>query len=57
MNDKEDLSAIHQSDADVKEHLIGRVNDLEKVNMETSTELMFARRSMQSIVDDKESYE
>ena len=29
INEKEDMSAIHQSDASVKEHLIERVNLLE----------------------------
>ena len=47
MGEKEDLSAMRDSDLSVKEHLIQRVNDLEKVNMERSTELMFARRTIQ----------
>lgn len=46
INEKEDMSAIHQSDASVKEHLIERVNLLEQVNMERSTELLFARREV-----------
>ncbi len=46
INEKEDMNAIHQSDASVKEHLIERVNDLEKINLERSTELLFSRRSL-----------
>ena len=53
INEKEDMSAIHQSDSSVKEHLIERVNDLEKVNMERSTELLFTRRSMHKLEDER----
>ncbi len=55
INEKEDMSAMHQSDANVKEHLIERVNDLEKVNMERSTELLFARRTVSQLSDEKQS--
>ena len=51
------MSAMHESDHSVKEHLIERVNDLEKVNMERSTELLFARRTMQQMIDEKSSLE
>jgi hypothetical protein len=41
INVKEDMSAMRESDSrSIKEHLIERVNDLEKVNMERSTELL-----------------
>lgn len=46
VNEKEDLSAMHQSDSGVKEHLLERVNDLEKINMERSTELIYIRRTL-----------
>lgn len=57
INEREDLSAMHNSDANVKEHLIERVHELEKVNMEKGTELLFIRRTMQSIADEKDSLE
>ena len=44
LNEKEDMTAIHQSDSEVKEHLIERINEQEKSNMEKSTELMFSKR-------------
>ena len=52
-NEKEDMTAIHQSESSVKEHLISRVNELEKLNMERSTELVFARRSVSNLADEK----
>ena len=52
-NEKEDMTAIHQSDSSVKEHLISRVNELEKLNMERKTELVFARRSVSNLADEK----
>ena len=53
VNDKEDMNALHQSDANVKEHLIERVNDLEKINMERSTELLFTRRTLSQLTEEK----
>lgn len=53
VNDKEDMNALHQSDANVKEHLIERVNDLEKINMERSTELLFIRRTLSQLTEEK----
>ena len=53
INVKEDMSAMRESDSSIKEHLIERVNDLEKVNMERSTELLFAKRTMQQLMDEK----
>ena len=53
VNEKEDMEAIHSSDLGVKEHLIERVNDLEKVCMEKGTELIFTRRSMESIANER----
>lgn len=54
MNEKEDLAAMHQSDSGVKEHLIERVNELERVCMEQSTELVFTRRSMDGVRDERQ---
>lgn len=51
------MAAMHQSDSSVKEHLIERVNELEKVNMEQSTELLFSRQGVQALIDDKASSE
>jgi hypothetical protein len=56
-NEKEDMTAIHQSDSGVKEHLIARVNELEKVSMERSTELVFARRTVSQITEEKVTLE
>ena len=53
INEKEDMNALHQSDANVKEHLIERVNDLEKINLERSTELLFTRRTLSQLTDEK----
>ncbi|TNV83639.1 hypothetical protein FGO68_gene2577 [Halteria grandinella] len=53
VNEKEDLSAMHQSDSGVKEHLLERVNDLEKINMERSTELIYIRRTLQELQDER----
>jgi len=50
MNEKEDMIAIHQSDSGVKEHLILRINEQEKLNMEKSTELLFAKRKIQELL-------
>jgi hypothetical protein len=46
VNEKEDLSAMHQSDSGVKEHLLERVNELEKITMERGTELVFTKRTL-----------
>ena len=51
------MEAIHSSDLGVKEHLIERVNDLEKVCMEKGTELIFTRRSMESIANERQALE
>ena len=57
INVKEDMSAMRESDSSIKEHLIERVNDLEKVNMERSTELLFAKRTMQQLIDEKSLFD
>ena len=41
LNEKEDFAAMHESDLGVKEHLISRMNELDKQVMEKTTELLF----------------
>ena len=53
MNDKEDMVAMHQSDSSVKEHLIQRVNEQEKINMERATEALFLKKRVQELLNDK----
>ena len=53
MNDKEDMVAMHQSDSSVKEHLIQRVNEQEKINMERATEVLFLKKRVQELLNDK----
>ena len=57
MNEKEDLVLMHQSDICIKEHLQNKMNDVDKVNMERSTELLFAKRRMQELEDEKQEYD
>ena len=53
LNEKEDMAAIHASDSNVKEHLIQKMNELEKISMERSTELLFEKRRAQELEDEK----
>jgi hypothetical protein len=53
LNDKEDMIAMHQSDATVKEHLIQSVNEHEKINMEKTTEILFLKRKIQELLSEK----
>lgn len=39
LNEKEDFAAVHESDRTIKEHLIERVNQLDKLYLEKSTEM------------------
>ena len=41
LNEKEDFAAMHESDLHLKEHLISRMNELDKSVMEKTTELLF----------------
>ena len=41
LNEREDYTAMHQSDASVKEHLITRMNELDKSVMEKTAELLY----------------
>ena len=41
LNEREDYTAMHESDLSIKEHLITRMNELDKNVMEKTTELLF----------------
>ena len=56
LNEKEDLSAIHQSDCSVKEHLIQRLTDLEHQDLARSTELLFLKKRLQEVAGENEEY-
>jgi hypothetical protein len=57
LNEKEDLAAVHYSDRNIKEHLIVKMNDLEKQCVEKSTELMFEKKKLKELIDEKEANE
>ena len=57
LNEKEDMAAIHQSDSSVKEHLIQRINELDKLCMEKSTELLFQKRRVQELAEEKADFD
>ena len=44
LNEKEDYSEMHQSDSNIKEHLITKMNELDKQVMEKTTELLFQKK-------------
>ena len=44
---------MHQSDSSVKEHLIDRINEQDKVIMEKGAELLFAKKKIQEMLNDK----
>lgn len=46
LNEREDYSAMHESDASIKEHLISRMNELDKSVMEKTTELLFQKKKI-----------
>ncbi|TNV82544.1 hypothetical protein FGO68_gene9665 [Halteria grandinella] len=54
MNAKEDMQAMHQSDMSVKEHLIERINEQERLNMERATEIMFKSKQIQEMEGERE---
>ena len=53
LNEKEDLSAVHQSDQCIKEHLISKLNDVEKNNVEKGMELLFEKKRVKELADEK----
>ena len=44
LNEKEDMVAVHRSDKNIKEHLIVKMNELEKTCVEKTTEMLFEKR-------------
>lgn len=46
LNEREDYSAMHESDSSIKEHLISRMNELDKQVMEKTTELLFQKKKI-----------
>lgn len=57
LNEKEDMAAIHSSDSNIKEHLIQKMNELDKLNMERSTELLFEKRRVQELSEEKRDFD
>lgn len=57
LNEKEDMVAIHTSDSKIKEHLIQKMNELDKANMERSTELLFEKRRAQELAEEKKEFD
>jgi len=57
LNEKEDMAAIHSSDSTVKEHLIQKMNELDKINMERSTELLFEKKRAQELEIEKRDFD
>jgi hypothetical protein len=53
LNEKEDMLAMHQSDRSVREHLISRVNEQDKIIMERATEILFLKKRVQELLSDK----
>lgn len=46
LNEREDYTEMHQSDSSIKEHLISRMNELDKHVMEKTTELLFQKKKI-----------
>ena len=46
LNEREDYTVMHESDLSVKEHLISRMNELDKQVMEKTTELLFQKKKI-----------
>ncbi|CDW79000.1 UNKNOWN [Stylonychia lemnae] len=57
LNQKEDMAAIHSSDSTVKEHLIQKMNELDKLNMERTTELLFEKKKAQELESEKKEFD
>ena len=57
LNQKEDMAAIHSSDSKVKEHLIERINELDRLHMEKSAELLFEKKRAQELAEEKREFD
>lgn len=51
------MAAIHNSDLNVKEHLMLKMNELDKQNVERSTELLFSKKLVKELTDDKRIFD
>lgn len=51
------MAAIHSSDSAVKEHLIQKINELDKLYMERSTELLFEKKRVQELTEEKKDFD
>ena len=51
------MIAIHQSDLQVKEHLIAKMNDLDKSNVERVSEMLHEKKRVQELIQDKQAYD
>ena len=57
LNEKEDYSEMHQSDSNIKEHLITKMNELDKQVMEKTTELLFQKKKASELEAWKQEYD
>jgi hypothetical protein len=46
LNEREDYTAMHESDLIMKEHLVSRMNELDKQGVEKTTEILFQRKKI-----------
>ena len=57
LNEREDFSEMHQSDSTIKEHLITKMNELDKQVMEKTTELLFQKKKASELEAWKQEYD
>ena len=57
LNEREDYTAMHESDLSIKEHLITRMNELDKNVMEKTTELLFQKKKIGELEKFKREFE
>ena len=57
LNEKEDYSEMHQSDSTIKEHLITKMNELDKQVMEKTTELLFQKKKASELEAFKKEFD
>ena len=57
LNEKEDYSEMHQSDHTIKEHLITKMNELDKQLMAKTTELLFQTRKASELESFKKEFD
>jgi len=54
LNEKEDLAAVHQSDTSIKEHLLVKMNELERTSVEKGTELLFQKKQTKELTEERD---